>query len=623
MKFSALRTRRLGWLVLSVTAQVALALASCRGAGIAPKPNAGVTDPVLGAKPQPAKLRPETPGHSGGECSDGVDNDADGRVDFSGDPGCVSGQDPSEASNREAHAFWSWEPGPDSLVVYVSSAGDDANPGTDSALPVRTIAHAAELVRDGHHDFILLRRGDVFTAETLGQFKSGLDREHPLVIASYGPSRERPRIEIRSFFIDHKGAQRSFVALSDLHFKLVRNDPEDPGFDGEGDGILHYVGTGQGHFIEGCRFEYGSVIFHGARGGHYEDVHLRHSVIDGAYHVRTCLPGNPNGDPKHRPVGLYASHVEGLHIEGNLFDENGWNPDVESACATIYNHNAYLTAHRIQIENNVFARSSSIHVKLRADVPGEVRDVRIEDNFFVEGEIGVSIGGNKLAPGRFQDATIRRNVFSEMGKTRPTGRTIAWGIDAQDTRGLVISQNLFLDQDEPGVTRSWGVALRGVLNEHVLIDRNLFSRIQGASLSSRHDARARDVRVTGNLFYSPEMPSCLIAHTGDFEGLSFSGNRYLGPQDQGWFCIKEDTLPLDAWVVRSGESDARRPDPLSEDLRVNLAAYAKHSGAAATNAEFLEAARLQSRLAWDSRFEAKQINAFFRRALPTSASMSP
>ena len=42
------------------------------------------------------------------------------------------------------------------------------------------------------------------------------------------------------------------------------------------------------------------------------------------------------------PQGLYAYAVDGLLIEENVFDHNGWNEAVPGAGADIYSHNLYI-----------------------------------------------------------------------------------------------------------------------------------------------------------------------------------------------------------------------------------------------------------------------------------------
>jgi hypothetical protein len=66
--------------------------------------------------------------------------------------------DPSQVDS----GWTEFSPVPGALTIHVSSAGDDAWPGT-VAQPKRTLAAGFAALRDGEPDWLLLRRGDVFT----------------------------------------------------------------------------------------------------------------------------------------------------------------------------------------------------------------------------------------------------------------------------------------------------------------------------------------------------------------------------------------------------------------------------------------------------------------------------
>ncbi|MBW2704299.1 MAG: hypothetical protein JRF33_26060 [Deltaproteobacteria bacterium] len=144
-----------------------------------------------------------------GQCNDGVDNDQDGLTDWQMDMGCYSASDDSEGSpnTQDRQDGWTvFEASPDSRLVYVSSSiGDDGRDGASPAEAVRSMARGIELLRDGQHDFLLLRRGDSFRDVSLGRFKSGLDAERRMVVGSYGDSIERPRLEVSDHVLNHDG----------------------------------------------------------------------------------------------------------------------------------------------------------------------------------------------------------------------------------------------------------------------------------------------------------------------------------------------------------------------------------------------------------------------------------
>jgi len=551
------------------------------------------------------------------ECADGIDNDGDGLVDWQQDLGCYGPADTSEAAlgRSEEDGFTTFDIASDSVVVYVSDSGDDTASGASPALAVKTLARAANLVRDGQNDFILLKRGDTFCDQTLGRFKSGRDATHPLVVASYGDSTELPRVEASDFFINHDGQTRSFVAVVGLHFVSTGRDPAGADYAATNDGVFRYVGNGNHLLIEGCHLEYGGIVVqsYGASGEKYQDVEVRRNVVENVYHAATCAPGDPNGDSTYRPSGMYSSHVERLTIEGNLFDHNGWNQDVATACATIYNHNLYLNGTDVVIRDNVLARASSIHIKLRSDTTGDMQGAVIEGNYFFEGEIGVSIGGNTTEPFRFVSSTIRRNVFSDIGRSQPTTRTLAWGVDTQDNDGLLIEENYFLNQRQPGVSNSYAVQIAGDTERDVTVQRNLFYRIQKRSLRASAVAGHESIVVRDNTFADPDQGSCLIEHSGAFSAYTYAGNRYFSSAAPGaWFCIG-GTGALDAWKAASGEADALALPALDyPEPDRSIESYAQSLGLGSTSQSYLDVARGQTRLNYDAKLGAPAITAYIR-----------
>lgn len=554
------------------------------------------------------------------ECNDGVDNDGDGLADWQYDPGCYGPGDGTEAAGPRAEedGFTTFDFGPDSRAVYVSAEGSDANDGSSPDQAVLTLTRGAELVRDGHHDFLLLRRGDTWRDQALGRFKSGLDAAHPMVIASYGDSMERPRLELGSWLINHGGGAGSFLAIIGLHIVPFTNDPSDPMHTGTGSGSFRFVGGGSGILIEDCHIQYGEIVLQSfGDGNHYENVEIRRNVIERAYHADTCLEGDPNGNGAHRPSGMYVSHADHVTIEENVFDHNGWNPEeVPSACATIYNHNLYVNGHNMIIRNNVLARPSSINIKLRSDVTGEMRDFIIEGNLMVEGEIGISAGGNSGEAYRFSGGAVRNNVLTHIGRTRPTTRSVSWGVEVIDNDNLAIEDNYFLNQSAPGADNAFALHLiNSDTNRDVTIQNNLFYRIQRQALRVRATAAYEGIRILGNTFADPDQDSCLVSHERDaFDAFEYRGNRYYtSAEDDAWFCIGGDRLSLADWSTRAGESDATRlssldfPDP-SRDVE----SYAQTLGLEPSLEAFLREARGQSRLRWREELTAPVVNAYIR-----------
>jgi len=540
------------------------------------------------------------------ECSDGIDNDGDGLVDWQYDLGCANGDDDEAAAPRDQEGgFTTFDPSPASRIVYVSSStGDDGRDGTSPALAVKTLARAAGLVRDGQHDFMLLRRGDTWR-ESLGAFKSGKDATHPLVVASYGESTARPRVEVATHFINHGGKARSFLALVGLEIVSYKKIPEAPDFDGATGGGLRFVGGGRSLLVEDCHFQYGEIVLQSFGTEHYEDLALRRNVIELSYHVDTC-----GQNQEFRPSGVYASHVTGLTLEENVFDHNGWNEDVPSACATMFNHNMYLNAHRLVVRDNVVARASSMGIKMRSDVTDGADELLFENNLLVDGEIGIGIGGNTSEPRRFTDTVIRRNVFTQIGMGNASGRNFAWMLEVTGNVNTRVEDNHFLHQ--PWFDNAYAITLASDALADIHVARNLFYDLRKRALNVKVGPAWSNVTVSDNTFVDPSHGSCLVEHQGSFTEVKYEGNAYSSGKGSDWFCIDGSRKTLAEWKTGSGETGASTWTGTFTDPDRTVGSYAATLGLEGTLEAYLGEAKKQSRFNWKGNLTAAAVNDYIR-----------
>jgi len=555
------------------------------------------------------------------ECNDGIDNDGDGLVDWQYDVGCYSALDATEASGPRAEegGWTTFDLSPDSLVIYVSSSeGDDGNDGLTPETAVATPARGAELVRDGSPDFLLFKRGDTWRAQDIGsdrvvrRFKSGQDVAHPIVVYSYGDSTERPRLEIDKNFIDHDGNERSYVAIVGLAFISYPKVPDDSAFNGHDGGGLRLIGTGHDVLVEDNYFEYGEIVVQDE-----VDVQIRRNVVYRSYEVGTCAYNadgsrDPNGNSDIRPSGMFAGGVDGLTIEGNVWDQNGWNPDVAEACATIYNHDLYLSGNsRLAVTDNLILRASSIGIKMSSADEGESDDILIDNNVFAEGEIGISMGGNADTQYRFRNAVVSDNVFTDIGRDQPTTRTLTWYIDLIDNDGTRVENNLLVNQ--PPLSNPYGIALSGGTNRDVTIAANFFYGLARRQLLVDADAAWLSIVVDSNTFVGTTDEECLISHSGGFGAFTFTDNAYASVADPGtWFCVDGTRQDLVGWGSASGETGATTADTSVPDAGRNLDSYAADLGMGATLADFATAARQQSRHTYRPELSATSAGNYIR-----------
>jgi hypothetical protein len=330
----------------------------------------------------------------------------------------------------------------DTHVIYVSnSAGSDKNNGLSQSSPVKTIAKGLSRLRNGYPDWLLLKKGDIWTNEEFGILPvHGRSPVEPLVISSYGTG-ARPLIQTagnlsgEAIGTQRNNANGDFVALIGLDFYAYTRDPSNPSFSLSG---LHQQQIGFGFLnkinwflMEDCKFSFynGNAISYPnvSTGGMSNNVILRRNVIVDSY------------NPQIHSQGLYVDNIINLVLEENLFDHNGWNSMVSGAGANVFNHNIYINATSGQaiLKGNIIARAASNGYQLRA---GGV----VEDNLLVANPIAGFVAGAK--------SLVRNNVVME-GSDIDISNPRGWGLQVVSGDGSLLEGNVIAhvtSADPPG-----------------------------------------------------------------------------------------------------------------------------------------------------------------------------
>lgn len=335
-------------------------------------------------------------------------------------------------------------PSLDTRVIYVStSTGSDRNNGLSPQTPVRTADRGYELVRDGHPDWLLFKRGDIFSLPTSndGLFrrwrKSGRSRTEPMVVSSYGePAEPMPQFHSNGRGFLHIGRGNNpvmvqHVIFHDLHALANQRKPDHHHFVDGGTtefGILLRTDVHDLKF-EGVRIEYfWHNILASGRSSHGEPK----NVSDLTFHrcvIRNAWTSKPN-----HPQGFSATDFAGLRLTENIFDHNGWlegHPEQR----TVFRHQAYLQHMKdVLIEGNVFSRESFLALKVRSDHPDLSSDIVIRDNLFVDNLLPIEVGGD--SSGDIDSIVHERIAIHGNVMTRVGG----WISDVEHGLGLHVAQ---------------------------------------------------------------------------------------------------------------------------------------------------------------------------------------
>lgn len=532
-----------------------------------------------------------------------------------------------------------FEPSVDSRIMYVSEAGNDstaqvygaedfADPFDPSGeLAFSTYAGALASVRNGYPDWILFRRGDSFTAQI--DPRPGRGASEYSIVGSYGLSGGLPILKPTSpsagaALFNSKALEYS--AVINIDFYHDSRDPTSASYVGiEGTiGFRIYSGSSgivSSFMFEGCKFRFfinNEIQMIGS--GSIHDVVIR----------RTSVTDNYAGSGGHSQ-GMFAANLQGILLEENVFDHNGWYSQAPGSpgTATIYNHNTYFeNCHNVTYHRNVFLRPSSIHNKFTAnDGFASSTNITLSGNLYVDGEVGLSLGGNVAAPYRWHNMSVMDNVLIEIGRSRPTNRTLAWGIDVVDWQGGVVRNNYILYNTTSGVDYAYGINLTGV-SSGVIVENNVVYNLNGIN-EGTHSSGFRfgtnsstppegspyfdNVVLQNNQIVQPNHSFYMVASDQPMNVLSditFNSNLYHSANEASAFRVAGVNYSLSQWSSQTGDTSTFGPDPFSSPRTIE--GYMVNVGTGISIDDFITACRSQSRHSWDNRYMAVTVNEWIK-----------
>lgn len=293
-------------------------------------------------------------------------------------------------------------------------------------------ALTGENTEPGSHWLLFEKGYEYETGRLVGGRSEGESELHPLYIGSYGEG-ELPVLngDLRVFQGASKNIVIRDVALGD-NFQVIEG----------------------GNFIlDGIDNNGNEISFQG--GG---AVTLRDSTITDTHADAPSQGGNTWNAAADRIQGLYVDRAQGVLLENNFFDLNGFELDYSydaSADAgqapNQFNHNIYIQrdAGDVTLRDNFILRGASFGAQVR---PGGF----IEDNVFAGNNIGVNfLGGRSTGEGSltgnftlFTDNVVTSGGFHTVETLE--GAT-TWGVDAVGQQST-LTGNIITHLVEPGTT---------------------------------------------------------------------------------------------------------------------------------------------------------------------------
>ncbi len=540
---------------------------------------------------------------------------------------------PSASPLVEDPIEWThFQPSADSRILYVSNDGDDAsgrayalseltdpfNPG--EVLAFSSFAAAKALSREGYPDWILLRRGDTFSANISA--RSGRSVAEPSLIGAWGAEGSLPilsplNIQESALTI---GGNTHYAAIADIDFYARTRDPAISAY--AIDGVVGFSIVSwrpiSNILLEGCRFRFfaGNII---------QATDTTKTAIQDIC-LRRCLISDNYSNGSGHSQGLYAGFIHGLRLEENVFDHNGWYSQAPDApgTATMFNHNTYFEdCHDVSFTGNVFSRGSSIGNKFTANSGVASSSlIRIRDNLYLDGEIGIGLGGNTVLAYRFHDIQVIDNVFTEIGRSQPTNRDLGWGLDATGWDSGIIAGNLFAHFSNANVNTVYGIRIEGGSRD-INVENNIVYNLNphGNSLEAQALVLAAsnvvegssNINISGNIFQESlyRLRAIQCNDSEDLGGFNLSANSYYNPESETAFYVDGSLLSMSAWKTLSGDSSVFAEFSFPEPSR-SVAAYAAGIGAGSSIESFIQACRAQSRFNWSENLKAATVNDWLR-----------
>jgi len=495
-------------------------------------------------------------------------------------------------------------PSVDTRTVYVSSgSGSDLDDGLSPSTPKRTLAAAKALLRHGFPDRLLLKRGDVWN-ESLGQWKkSGRSANEPMVVSTYGNETARPLLRTGlAGGIWSNGGGGSPATIDNLAFVGLHFFAD--GYSGDGVCVgVQLLQPGSHVLIEDCKIEgyRDNVVFQGYSGRH-TDYRLRRSVILDAYSIH-AIGGHSQG--------LYAYAVDGLLIEENVFDHNGWNENVPGAGADIYSHNLYIDNDNtsVVVRGNIISNASSHGMQLR---PGG----SVINNLFLRNSIALSVGGGNSPDPDGVTADVRGNVILD-GKDIDAANPRGWGMWFGNIASGRVVHNVIANNTlgtQPSVMILDGSPGIGI--HDLVIENNILFNWGGSLLVNGDSLQITNIDLIDNDVQNTTWQTPLLEHTlASSAAIIDSSSNHLFCQllpASAWTTIELVPRPLSFWFSLVGDTTSAVEEVAYADAARSAASYNASLGGVPTLGAFLAEVRLQAFGNWRLAYTAVRANRYIR-----------
>jgi hypothetical protein len=430
-----------------------------------------------------------------------------------------------------------------------------------------------------------------------------------MLVSSYGTAQERPLLRTgeSSGFDGFQETHNDDLAIVGLHFWAHTFT----GGHGNPRGIQLY-GSVRDFLLEDCCIQAfdTNIVIQGTpdESGRHRDIAIRRNVIVDAYSTT-----------KSNAEGIYVSGTDGLLIEENVIDHNGWRDDVPGSTPNWFRHNVYIQngCTGVVFRGNIVAGTDGLQQR-----PGGL----CENNLFLRNALALQFGSGTTPEPNGVTGTVRQNVVLD-GRDIDAGNPRGWGLITGNVVDGRFEHNIVAHNATGTAPNPWVLNFdngngnpRGMKN--CVFDHNIVydwgSSGRGAQAATYQPGALVNLTFSHNDIQGVVDTTFLAAFSSttpelasQIHGLSNRWHRASGDPKK-LFQLGGVDMSFEGFKKAIGDTTSTFGAVKYPDPGRTVATYHVSIGGAASYDAFMAEARKQSKSHWRPQYTADAVNAYIR-----------
>jgi hypothetical protein len=312
---------------------------------------------------------------------------------------------------------------------------------------------------------------------------------------------------------------------------------------------------------------------------------------------------------------MYIYRTDGLLVEENLFDRNGWNNAVPGSTPSVFLHNVYINSGNTSVvfRGNIVAGTDGVLARSGGTV---------EDNVFLRNAIALEFGGGEEPDLQGDTGFVRNNVVLDGGDIITSTLPRGWALRIRNIVSATVENNIISNNTNghgPRVfsleaANGWSGNTRGV--ENTVFQNNIVYNWGGSIEFNGSLAQTVNVQLHNNKIQNWADAYPLVSH---YDGTSTSGvisadNQFYssGLPESVWMRENGANESLTTWKAHVGDTTSSGTQDTFPNPNRTIATYHASIGGAPTLEAFLAEARMQSKANWRSQYTAAAVRNYIR-----------